>query len=94
MYVYVVLRARARAHPRAYASAGKHFQMHPFEARAPAFAGGPRGGRGFRAGPGRGMPPAARVSVRYPHPRTLRLSPKSVEIQRRVRRVKTSADPV
>ena len=39
-------------------TAGKHFQMDPFGCRVPAFTGGPRGGRGFRAGPGRVVSPA------------------------------------
>ena len=38
------------------AGAGKNFQLNPFGERAPARAGGPRGGRGFRAGPGRVQP--------------------------------------
>ena len=36
---------------RRYAGAGKHLQLNRFGGRAPACAGRPRGGRGFRAGP-------------------------------------------
>ena len=45
------------------AGAGKHFQLNPFGFRAPACAGRPRGGRGFRAGPGRVISPARRGSI-------------------------------
>ena len=48
---------------RRYAGAGKHFKPNPFGERAPACAGRPRGGRGFRAGPGRVI--SGPVQVRY-----------------------------
>ena len=48
---------------RRHAGAGKQSRMHPFRERAPARAGGPRGGRGFRAGPGRVISPARRGSI-------------------------------
>ena len=46
-----------------HGGAGEHFQLNPFGGRAPAYAGRPRGGRGFRAGPGRVVSPARRGSI-------------------------------